>query len=160
MADGEEAKQSMQAVLTKVKQKTTQSEKAEGAHDLVKDTVRTKINAEGNTVIEQVGEASYYGKPHQGKKTANGETFNQHAFTAAHPTLPLGSEAKVTNLENGESVQVEINDRGPHPKGRDIDLSQKAAQEIGVTKKEGEVPVKVEAVIPSAQEREQAKTNK
>ena len=159
-AYGEEAQQSVQAVAKKVKQKATQSEKVEGAHDLVKDTVRTKTNAEGEHVIEQVGEASYYGKHHQGKDTANGETFNQHALTAAHPTLPLGSEVKVTNLENGKSVQVEINDRGPYTKGRDIDLSKKAAQEIGVTKKEGEAPVKIEAVIPAEQERENAKTNK
>ena len=159
-AEGEEAKQSVQAVEKKVKQKATQSEKGEGAHDLVKDTVRTKTNAEGENVIEQVGEASYYGKPHQGKDTANGETFNQQALTAAHPTLPLGSEAKVTNLENGKSVQVEINDRGPYAKGRNIDLSKKAAQEIGVTKTEGEAPVKIEAVIPSEQERENARPNK
>jgi rare lipoprotein A (peptidoglycan hydrolase) len=159
-AYGEEAQQSVQAVATKVKQKATQSEKVEGAHDLVKDTVHTKTNAEGENVIEQVGEASYYGKHHQGKDTANGETFNQHALTAAHPTLPLGSEAKVTNLENGKSVQVKINDRGPYTKGRDIDLSKKAAQEIGVTKTEGEAPVKIEAVIPSEQERENAKPNK
>ena len=159
-AYGAEAQQSVQVVAKKVKQKATQSEKGEGAHDLVKDTVRTKTNAEGENVIEQVGEASYYGKHHQGKNTANGETFNQNALTAAHPTLPLGSETKVTNLENGKSVQVEINDRGPYAKGRDIDLSKKAAQEIGVTKKEGEAPVKIEAVIPSEQERENAKTNK
>ena len=57
-------------------------------------------------------------------------------------------------------MQVEINDRGPYTKGRDIDLSKKAAQEIGVMKKEGEAPVKIEAVIPSEQERENAKTNK
>ena len=159
-AYGEEAQQSVQAVATKVKQKATQNEKAEGAHNLVKDTVRTKNPAAGKKVIEQVGEASYYGKHHQGKNTANGEPFNRHALTAAHPTLPLGSEAKVTNLENGKSVQVEINDRGPYTKGRDIDLSQKAAQEIGVTKKEGEAPVKIEAVIPSVQDREHGKPNK
>lgn len=147
----EEADSNVQAVAAKVQQKVIQSEKREGVHDLVKDTISTKTNTEGEKVIEQVGEASYYGKHHHGKQTANGETFNQNTLTAAHPTLPLGSEAKVTNLENGESVQVEINDRGPYTKGRHIDLSKKAAQEIGVTKKIGEAPVKIEAVIPSEQ---------
>src|SRR4051794_10452607 len=89
VAYSEEAQQNVQAVATKVKQKATKLEKREGAHDLVKDTVRTKTDAEGKKVIEQVGEASYYGKHHQGKNTANGERFNRNAFTAAHPALPL-----------------------------------------------------------------------
>jgi rare lipoprotein A len=72
--------------------------------------------------VEQVGEASYYGRGFHGKKTATGEKFDQNDKTAAHPTLPLGTKATVTNLDNGTSVDVRINDRGPYVKGRDIDL--------------------------------------
>lgn len=73
-----------------------------------------------------------------------GETFNQHDFTAAHPTLPLGTEATVTNLETGKSVELKINDRGPYSKGRAIDLSKEAAKEIGM-KKDAVTSVKIEA---------------
>ena len=67
--------------------------------------------------VEEIGEASWYGSAHQGKETASGETFDQNELTAAHPTLPLGTEAVVTNLETGKSVAVTINDRGPYVKG-------------------------------------------
>lgn len=102
----------------------------------------------GPKVIKQKGEASYYGKGFHGKKTASGDTFNQYEETAAHPTLPLGTEAEVTNLETGKSVEVEITDRGPYAKGRDIDLSKKAAKKIGLSK-DGVVPVKIEAKVPA-----------
>jgi rare lipoprotein A len=85
--------------------------------------------------VEQVGNASWYGPAQDGKETASGETFDQNALTAAHPTLPLGTTAVVTNLETGKSVEVTINDRGPYAKGRKIDLSRAAAQRIGMTKK-------------------------
>lgn len=91
-------------------------------------------NAEGPKV-EQVGNASWYGPALDGKETASGETFDQSKLTAAHQTLPLGTKAVVTNLENGKSVEVTINDRGPYAKGRKIDLSRAAAQRIGMTKK-------------------------
>ena len=84
---------------------------------------------------EQVGNASWYGPAHDGKETASGETFDPKKLTAAHPTLPLGSKAVVTNLETGKSVTVTINDRGPYVKGRKIDLSRAAAQQIGMGKK-------------------------
>jgi peptidoglycan lytic transglycosylase len=77
--------------------------------------------------VEQVGTASWYGPDHQGKETASGDTFDQQKLTAAHPTLPLGTKAVVTNLETGKSVQVTINDREPYVKGRKIDLSRAAA---------------------------------
>jgi rare lipoprotein A len=67
-------------------------------------------------------------------------------LTAAHPTLPLGTNATVTNLETGDSVDVKINDRGPYAKGRDIDLSKGAAKELGMTK-DGIAPVKIEAEV-------------
>jgi len=78
----------------------------------------------------QVGVASWYGKPHHGRVTASGDVFNMHALTAAHPTLPLGSRVLVTNVKNGRSVEVLINDRGPIIPGRIIDLSYAAAQKL------------------------------
>ena len=79
-----------------------------------------------------VGEASWYGGDFNGKTTASGHTFDETKMTAAHRTLPLGSKAKVTNLDNGKSVEVEINDRGPYTKGRIIDLSHAAAKVLGI----------------------------
>jgi rare lipoprotein A len=100
--------------------------------------------------IEQDGKASFYDKGFAGKTTADGEKFNPNALTAASPTLPLGSKAKVTNRENGRSVDVKINDRGPYVRGRVIDLSRKAAARLDIGKKKGVAPVKVE-VKPAAQ---------
>ena len=142
--------QKTEAVAEKVEKKAEQSEKAEGSKDLVKDEVQVKDNAQGEPVIEQKGEASWYGSDFHGKKTANGEKFDQHKMTAAHPTLPLGTDAKVTNLETGKSVDVEITDRGPYKKGRDIDMSKAAAKKLGMTK-DGDAPVKIEAEIPAAE---------
>jgi rare lipoprotein A len=78
------------------------------------------------------GHASWYGPGFHGHKTASGERFNRHALTAAHKSLPLHSHVLVTNLANHESVVVKINDRGPFVRGRLIDLSQAAAQAIGL----------------------------
>ena len=80
----------------------------------------------------QTGTASYYGSRHHGKRTASGEPFNQHGLTAAHRSLPFGSRVMVTNLANQRSVVVHINDRGPHTRGRLIDLSRAAAEKIGM----------------------------
>ena len=101
----------------------------------------------GKSRTTQVGKASWYGPGHQGKKTASGQRFDQRQLTAAHRTLPLGTQAKVTNLETGQAVQVTINDRGPHTKGRIIDLSRAAAQKIDL-KKDGTAHVRVEASPP------------
>lgn len=95
-------------------------------------------------VYQETGEASFYGPGFHGKETASGETFNQNELTAAHPKLPLGSEVEVKNLENGKTVTVEINDRGPYAKGRDIDLSKAAAKELDMIEG-GTAPVKIEA---------------
>jgi rare lipoprotein A len=76
----------------------------------------------------QVGTASWYGSYFHGKETASGEPFNMYALTAAHPTLPLGTFVKVTNLRNGRAVVVRVNDRGPVVDGRIIDLSYEAAR--------------------------------
>jgi rare lipoprotein A len=81
----------------------------------------------------QVGLASWYGKPHQGRKTASGERFSRQQLTAAHRTLPLGTKVKVTNLRTKQQVVVKINDRGPYGGGRRIiDLSEVAAKRIGL----------------------------
>ncbi|HWF65533.1 MAG TPA: septal ring lytic transglycosylase RlpA family protein [Rhizomicrobium sp.] len=96
----------------------------------------------------QQGIASFYGKAHQGKRTATGERFDMRDFTAAHPTLPFGTVVRVTNLRNGMRVKVRINDRGPHIKGRVIDLSASAARALGI--RDGLARVSVEA-FPSDQ---------
>ncbi len=80
----------------------------------------------------QVGAASWYGSGFNGKTTASGEVFDESKFTAAHKTFPVGSKARVINLNNGKSVEVLINDRGPHVAGRIIDLSQAAAKALGM----------------------------
>ncbi|MFC3940010.1 septal ring lytic transglycosylase RlpA family protein [Pseudomonas gingeri NCPPB 3146 = LMG 5327] len=80
----------------------------------------------------ETGMASYYGARHHGKRTASGEPFDQHGLTAAHRQLPFGTRVKVTNLANDRSVVVRINDRGPHTRGRLIDLSREAAEQLGM----------------------------
>jgi rare lipoprotein A len=99
-----------------------------------------------STTIE-TGLASWYGAKHQGKRTASGEIFDQKKFTAAHRTLPWGSIVKVTNLDNGKSVEVRINDRGPFTKGRIIDLSRAAARAVGMLES-GVSPVRMELLSP------------
>lgn len=80
----------------------------------------------------QTGMISYYGGKFHGRKTASGTRFDKHAMTAAHRTLPFGTRIKVTNLANGKSVTVEVNDRGPFAHGRILDLSEAAARELGM----------------------------
>lgn len=75
---------------------------------------------------------SYYGKKFHGRQTANGEIFDMNKLTCAHKTLPFNTKLEVTNEDNGKSVIVRVNDRGPFIKGRDLDLSRAAAKEIGL----------------------------
>jgi len=84
------------------------------------------------TAPTKVTTASWYGPGLHGHPTSSGEVYNQQALTAASPTLPLGSHARVTNLKTGKSVVVRINDRGPFKRGRGIDLSHAAAKRIGI----------------------------
>ncbi len=91
----------------------------------------------------QVGVASWYGEAHQGRRTASGEPFDMRGMTAAHRTLPLGTIVRITNLENGRVVKVRITDRGPYAGDRVIDVSAKAAAELGMTR-EGIVRVRIE----------------
>ncbi|HEY1792557.1 MAG TPA: septal ring lytic transglycosylase RlpA family protein [Opitutaceae bacterium] len=93
----------------------------------------------------EIGRASWYGPHFQGRKTANGERFNMYAYTCAHRTLPLGSWIRVTNLRNHKTAFVRVNDRGPVPTSRILDLSYAAAQKLGVG---GLAEVKIERVAP------------
>jgi rare lipoprotein A (peptidoglycan hydrolase) len=91
------------------------------------------------------GIASWYGRQQDGQRSANGEIFDKFELTAAHRTLPLESEVRVTNTDNGRSVTVRVTDRGPTSKGRIIDLSQGAAEELGM-KQAGVAHVSIETL--------------
>ena len=95
----------------------------------------------------QRGVATWYGRKFQGKKTASGERYDMYAMTAAHTVLPIPSYARVTNLANGKSVIVRINDRGPFHADRLIDLSYAAAYKLGYVGS-GSAKVEVEAILP------------
>jgi rare lipoprotein A len=97
--------------------------------------------------FKQRGLASWYGKRYHGQKTSSGETYDMYAMTAAHPTLPIPSYARVTNVANGKSVVVRINDRGPFKSERVIDLSYVAAHKLGFIQA-GQARVEVEAIVP------------
>ncbi len=96
-----------------------------------------------NSNYDEIGVASWYGPKFHGRRTANGEIFDMNLLTAAHPTLPMPVRARVTNLENGKSIIVRINDRGPFAKDREIDLSRKAAEILGFRDK-GTTQVRVQ----------------
>ena len=106
------------------------------------EEVKTELT---NYSYFQTGTASFYGGKWHGRKTANGEIFDTYKLTAAHKTLPFGTRVRVTNLSNGKSVVVRINNRGPYGKGRVIDLSQAAFSKIENMSK-GLTKVKLEIV--------------
>lgn len=89
--------------------------------------------------------ASWYGPGFHGRRTANGEAFDQDAMTAAHPYLPFGTRVKVTNVRNGRSVVLRVNDRGPYVGGRVIDVSRRAASELGMLSS-GTAPVSLKVL--------------
>jgi rare lipoprotein A len=97
----------------------------------------------------ETGIASWYGEAFHGKDTANGETFDLNAITAAHRTLPLPTIVEVTNLENGRTLQVRVNDRGPYARGRIIDLSRRSAQLLGF-EGPGTAKVRVRILVPES----------
>ena len=99
---------------------------------------------------KQVGQASVYASKFAGRKMADGTRMNPNHDVAASKTLPLGSKAKVTNVETGKSTVVTIRDRGPYVKGRIVDLSPATAQKVGITKKEGVAKVEVAPVSGGA----------
>ena len=93
----------------------------------------------------EVGIASWYGVPYHGRTTASGETYDMNDLTAAHRSLSFGARVRVTNLENGRSLVLRINDRGPFVKRRIIDVSRRAAEELGFVR-EGITQVRVEVI--------------
>lgn len=117
------------------------------------DSELIKINDELNALEDEVEIvhdktiASYYHDKFNGRKTASGEIFSNNDYTAAHKTLPFGTKVRVTNLNNEESIIVEITDRGPFIKGRQLDLSKKAFMDLTHDKKRGLLNVKIE-VLP------------
>jgi len=112
--------------------------------------IATPIYAKGKKV--QIGKGSWYGKKFQGKLTANGEHYNMYDFTAAHRTFPFNSMVKVTNIKNGRSVIVRVNDRGPYHGGRIIDLSYLAAKKLGYLKK-GVAKLKIQLLYKKSKKR-------
>ncbi|MEE8273960.1 MAG: septal ring lytic transglycosylase RlpA family protein [Alphaproteobacteria bacterium] len=106
---------------------------------------RTTYVPRANPAYDVVGIASWYGGRFHGRRTASGEVYNKHAYTAAHRTLPFGTRVRVINLENGRSVVLTVNDRGPFVRGRIIDVSQRAARALGFMRR-GIVRVRVTAV--------------
>ena len=111
----------------------------------IKTVVKTTKQAIKKEVWSQTGQASWYGTAFHGRKTASGEPFDMYQFTAAHPTLPIGTLLKVTNLRNRKTVVVRVNDRGPYVGERVIDLSYSAAQVLGYSEN-GLAKVKIERV--------------
>jgi len=116
---------------------------------MTKDKGQAGANKKHKSRPYQIGTASWYGSYFQGKQTASGEPYDMQDFTAAHPTLPLGTFVKVTNLRNGRTVVVRINDRGPVVDGRIIDLSYNAARSLGFSQR-GIQTVRLDLVQPIA----------
>ena len=104
--------------------------------------------------FSQTGKASWYGPGFHGKKTSSGERFDMNTLSAAHRTLPIPSYARVTNLSNGKSVVVRINDRGPFHGNRVMDVSKAAAKELGFIHT-GTANVKVEQILPNGKGQKQ-----
>ena len=121
---------------TVVKKKKTTSEKDKSVAD-ASSTVST---------MATTGVASYYHNKFNGRKTASGEVFSNNKLTAAHRTYPFGTYLKVTNVANGKSVVVKVNDRGPFTKGKDLDLSRKAFMQITDNPNKGNLQVLIEVI--------------
>ncbi len=108
-----------------------------------RSAIPIRSTAPGTTI------ASWYGEAFHGKDTANGESFDLNAITAAHRTLPMPTIVEVTNLENGRTLQVRVNDRGPYARGRIIDLSRRSAQLLGF-EGQGTAKVRVKILVPES----------
>ncbi|HTM00856.1 MAG TPA: septal ring lytic transglycosylase RlpA family protein [Candidatus Omnitrophota bacterium] len=101
--------------------------------------------SEERLAFEEEGYASYYGREHHGRRTASGERFDAGRLTAAHRTLPFGTRVRVTNLDNGRKVVVTVTDRGPFRRHRVIDVSRRAAEDLGFLR-EGTARVRLEVL--------------
>src|SRR5580704_3238668 len=128
------------------------SEARSSPGSLAQNTPKTRTQTAKNAAY-QVGTASWYGEDFVGKPTASGEDYDMYDMTAAHPTLPLGSYVRVTNLRNGRAVVVKVNDRGPVVPGRIIDLSYGAAQVLQFEQR-GVQRVRLDLVKPRTQHRQ------
>lgn len=119
----------------------------EASDDLISETLELNPVNFSMVTLNEMGtmKSSWYGPGFHGKKTANGEIYDQMALTAAHKSLKFGTLLKVTNPRNGRSVIVRINDRGPYIEGRDLDLSKAAAKELGLMRR-GVARMKVEEI--------------
>jgi rare lipoprotein A len=118
-----------------------QSERMSAIETAIADLADPILSESYETIAQ--GEASYYGRELAGNRTASGERFNPQALTAAHRTLPLGTKLRVTNMANGMSVIVRVNDRGPFVRSRIIDVSFAAAREIEMVRS-GKAQVRLE----------------
>ena len=130
-----------------IERRTTPPEKKEAAKE--RSLPETKIEKMESKGV-QYGVASWYGGEFHGRPTSSGEVYDMYQLTCAHNTLPLGTTVMVTNLENGRSLELKVNDRGPFVKERIIDVSYAAAQMLGIWAK-GTAPVKVEVVNLAAE---------
>src|SRR5580704_18494644 len=132
------------------------SEARSSPGSLAQNTPKTRTQTAKNAAY-QVGTASWYGEDFVGKPTASGEDYDMYDMTAAHPTLPLGSYVRVTNLRNGREVVVKVNDRGPVVEGRIIDMSYGAARALNFENR-GLQKVRLDLVKPHTQRQPVYKT--
>jgi len=120
---------------------------------VAKDSIKKTVVADSSKLISKLklfkenAHASYYAEKFTGRKTASGKRFDNNKYTAAHRKLPFGTIVKVTNQANKKFVVVEITDRGPFTKGRDIDLSKRAFMDIASSRYGGSLKVKIEEVL-------------
>ncbi len=113
--------------------------------------VQTGMAPQPQTARTRIGIASFYARMFAGRTMADGNTMNPHGINAASRTLPLGTIARVTNIETGKSTIVKIEDRGPYAKGRIVDLSPATAQKIGITREKGVAKVAITPIAGTAQ---------
>ncbi len=112
---------------------------------VIADTIKPKVVLKLKT-FKTKAHASYYANKFNGKRTSSGIRFDNNKYTAAHRKFPFGTKLKITNEENGKSVIVEVIDRGPFSRGREIDLSKRAFMEITSNKNSGSIIVKIETI--------------
>jgi rare lipoprotein A len=132
-----------------IDRRTPPSEKREVKKEAVEAKPETRIEKRESKDV-QYGVASWYGGEFHGRSTSSGEVYDMYQLTCAHNTLPLGTVVMVTNIENGRSLELKVNDRGPFVKERIIDVSYAASQMLGIWEK-GTAPVKVEVVVPGVE---------
>lgn len=136
MAQQQKATHKSSKMVVKKKKTTSEKDKSVAETSSAVSTMAT------------TGVASYYHNKFNGRKTASGEVFSNNKLTAAHRTYPLGTYLKVTNVANGKSVVVKVNDRGPFTKGKELDLSRKAFMDITDNPNKGNLQVNIEVVTP------------